>query len=714
MFMQPSSWSTDTAVSSVQSRSGVSPLAGRWLLLARLVWWSVALLVVVLFITALPTSFAHLQTLCLGASCNGPQLTSQQASQLQIVGLSLPFYAAYFITLNSVFFVAYFAVACVLFWQRADDRTAFIGSLFLVSFGGATFPGTLDALAALTPTWGLLVAIARFLGFVFLSLFIYLFPDGHFVPSWIRFVALVGLLVQVPDTLFPGSPLSFSHLPRLLVFVLFLASLVCPVAVQIYRYRRMSNVVQRQQTKWVVFGLTAAIVGFLGLLLLTAIVSPTEKNTSLASLIVVSAYYLFFLLIPLTMSFAILRYKLWDIDLIINRTLVYGILSVSIIGLYALIVVSLGALLRTPGNLLISLLATGLIAVLFQPLRFRLQQGVNRLMFGERDSPYQVISHLGQRLEATLAPDAVLPTITETVAQALKLPYVAITFKQDDEFPLAASYGKPAATPLMLPLVYQTETIGQLLLAPRARGESFTPADHRLLTDLARQAGIAAHVVRLTSDLQRSRERIVTAREEERRRLRRDLHDGLGPTLAALNLQTGAVRALILQNPAEASAMVMEWRTTLRGVITDIRRLVYELRPPALDELGLLGAIREQAAQYSRHPETHSLQMVVEAPDSLPPLSAAVEVATYRIAQEALANVVRHAQARTCSVRLWLDDTLHLSITDDGVGLPEEHHAGVGMISMRERAGELGGVCRIEPVSTRGVCVSAQFPFSKE
>src|SRR5712692_5207382 len=143
MNMQPSSWSIDTSMSSDQYRSGVSPLVGRWLLLARRVWWTVTLLVVVLFVAALPTSFAHLQTLCLEVSCNGPQLSSQQAHQLQIMGLSLPFYAAYFITLNSVFFVTYMLVACVLFWRRADDRMAFIGSLFLISFGGATFPGTL-------------------------------------------------------------------------------------------------------------------------------------------------------------------------------------------------------------------------------------------------------------------------------------------------------------------------------------------------------------------------------------------------------------------------------------------------------------------------------------------------------------------------------------------------------------------------------------------
>ncbi|HEY6410484.1 MAG TPA: hypothetical protein VIY29_23790, partial [Ktedonobacteraceae bacterium] len=447
--MQPSSWSADTSVSYGQPRSSVSPLAGRWLLLARLVWWTVTLLVVVLFVAALPTSFAHLQTLCL--SCNGPQLTSQQARQLQVVGLSLPFYAAYFITLNSVFFVTYFGVACVLFWKRADDRMALISSLFLISFGGATFPGTLDALTSLNPTWGLLVAIARYLGIVFLILFSYLFPDGRFAPTWIRFVALAGLLVQMPDTFFPGSPLSFSHLPRLLVFVLFLSYLACPVVVQVYRYRRVSNMVQRQQTKWVVFGLTAAIVGFLSLLLLTAFVSPTGKNNALAQLIVVSAYYLLLLLIPLSIGIAILRYRLWDIDIIINRTLVYGILTACVVGFYVLVVGYLGAIFHTGSNLVISLIATGLVAVLFQPLRAWLQRGVNRLLYGQRDEPYIVVTRLSQRLERTLVPEAVLSTIVETVAQALRLPYAAILFKREDTFAEASSYGKPVSDPLTLP-----------------------------------------------------------------------------------------------------------------------------------------------------------------------------------------------------------------------------------------------------------------------
>ena len=207
---------------------------------------------------------------------------------------------------------------------------------------------------------------------------------------------------------------------------------------------------------------------------------------------------------------------------------------------------------------------------------------------------------------------------------------------------------------------------------------------------------------------------MVTTREEERRRLRRDLHDGLGPTLAALNLQAGVVRKLIPQDPTAADEMVGEWRTTLRTAIADIRRLVYELRPPALDELGLVGAIRQQAAQYSSHHDTNALQVVVEAPDPMASLPAAVEVAAYRITQEALANVVHHAQAHKCCIRLWVGDALHLEITDDGIGLAAEHRIGMGLLSMRERAAELGGTCVVEPVVAGGARVYTCLPLLKE
>jgi signal transduction histidine kinase len=418
------------------------------------------------------------------------------------------------------------------------------------------------------------------------------------------------------------------------------------------------------------------------------------------------------LFVPVFTFIAILRYRLFDIDLVINRTLVYGALSACVVGIYVLVVVALGALFQARGNLAVSLLATGFVAVLFQPLRSRLQRGVNRLMYGERDDPYAVLSRLGRRLEATLAPESVLPTVVETIAQALKLPYAAILLKEGEGFRTAAAYGSPRGEPEALPLVYQREEIGRLELSARAPGEAFSDADRNLLEDLARQAEVAVHAVRLTTDLQHSRERLVTTREEERRRLRRDLHDGLGAQLAGLNVQAGALRRLIPRDPDAADDLVVELREELRSAISDIRHLVYNLRPPALDDLGLIEALRRLAEHYGS--EDEQLSVLVEASEDLPHLPAAVEVAVYRITQEALTNVARHAQARTCVVRLAVNEEVGLKIVDDGVGIPAGRNAGVGLSSMRERASELGGSCVVERAPKGGTRVLVRLPMPKE
>jgi signal transduction histidine kinase len=220
------------------------------------------------------------------------------------------------------------------------------------------------------------------------------------------------------------------------------------------------------------------------------------------------------------------------------------------------------------------------------------------------------------------------------------------------------------------------------------------------------------HAVRLTSDLQHSRERLVATREEERRRLRRDSHDGLGAQLAGLNVQAGTLRRLIPRDPDTAEELVVELREELRGAIADIRRLVYDLRPPALDDLGLAEALRRLAERYGSKDE--SLSVLVEAPEDLPNLPAAVEVAVYRITQEALTNVVRHARTRTCVVRLVVDEDATLEIVDEGVGIPAERSAGVGLTSMHERASELGRSCIVEPVPKGGTRVLVRLPLPKE
>jgi len=415
-----------------------------------------------------------------------------------------------------------------------------------------------------------------------------------------------------------------------------------------------------------------------------------------------------------TIAVALFKYRLYDIDLIINRSVVYGSLTVLVLGLYVVVVALLGAALSAQISLGVSLFATAVVAAAVNPLRARLQRAVNQLMYGGRNDPYEVISRLGQRLAATLAHDQVLPSVVETVAQALKLPYVAVEVHQPDAVRTVASYGQPQAETLRLPLLYQRELVGHLALAPRNGDQGFTSVDRRLLEDLARQVGVAAHTVALTAALQLSRERLVATREEERRRLRRDLHDGLGSALTAVTLKIDATSNLLGHDPDAAAVLLGDLRVETKAAIEDIRRLVYDLRPPALDELGLVGALRAQAASFfdGGSDRCHGLRVSVEAPDGLPPLPAATEVAAYRIGAEAVANVARHANATSCVLRLSLNGALEVDVTDDGDGASASWRSGVGLASMHERAAELGGTCTVGPdpggVGTR---VQARLPL---
>jgi signal transduction histidine kinase len=506
---------------------------------------------------------------------------------------------------------------------------------------------------------------------------------------------------------------------RVIGMTLLLASTLAALFSSILRLHRARGQA-RQQIKWFLFA-AVPLTAFLGLVELDLLISNLTHDFWYRSIDLLQSaqiltpvlfvFVLALLAVPFFTYIAILRHRLYDIDLVINRTLLYGALTACVVGIYVLAVVALGTLFQTQGNLVISLSATALVAVMFQPLRGRLQRGVNRLMYGERDDPYAVISRLGRRLEAAIEPEAVLPTVVETIAQALKLPYTAILMDEEGQFRTAAAYGSPTEEPEVLPLVYQREEIGRLVLSPRAPGEEFSDADRALLEDLARQAEVAVHAVRLTADLQRSRERLVATREEERRRLRRDLHDGLGAQLAGLNVQAGTLRRVIPHDPAAADELVVELREELRGAIADIRRLVYDLRPPALDDLGLAEALRRLAERYGS--DGDQPRVSVETPEELPDLPAAVEVAVYGIAQEALTNVARHAKARCCVVRLAVDGDVHLEIVDDGVGIPAGHNAGVGLSSMRERASELGGSCVVKAVPEGGTRVLVRLPLAK-
>jgi signal transduction histidine kinase len=624
-------------------------------------------------------------------------------------------------------------------------------------YGAVTNPGGLPFAQAMAWPAYWLWGPGIFFGFMMLPLY---FPNGQLVSPcwrWAHWYAIVLMLsatvamafaygdYETPGVLNPLGMLRPAYIETVfgrLAQVGWMVGVIVGVISLFVRFRRASAQ-EKQQIKWIFYAM---------LLLLAGLFVPLSGTLEevLGSISITALW--------IAIGIAVLRYRLYNIDIIISRTLVYATLTAIIVSAYVLTVGLLGTFVPSGGNLVNALIAVGLVALIFNPLRERLQRGVNRLLYGERDEPYALLTRLGRRLEETLAPDQALPTAVETVATALKLPYVAIALGDGDGLTLAAEYIRPTrpgmgSTELpvennaadntienevprnlvSLPLTHQRQHLGELRLALRPGEQSFGPADWRLLNELARQIGVAISGVQLTHALQVAREQLIVAREEERRRLRRDLHDGLGPVLAAQRLKLGSARYFLTQNPTVADRLLAEQERDIEAALQEVRRLIDNLRPPALDDLGLAVAIQRIAAQYGitgdgvvdggRQDDGKSLQIEVDVPDALPPLPAAVEVACYRIVQEALTNVVRHANARHCRVMLTIVDraglertseeqiepnaahggqTLLLTICDDGRGIKDISSNGLGLHSMRARAEELGGTMTIQPNRNKG------------
>jgi len=548
-----------------------------------------------------------------------------------------------------------------------------------------------------------------------------LFPDGRLPgPRWrpalwcgltgAALVALNGALGIGDDLEFQGNPFLPDATARTLGdvasagWLLMLVASAAGIAAILTR-RRTATGEAREQLRLLQYAAVVVASGFLACSL-GAILAPTALDigaiAAMTSLSVLAA----------VMSVAILRHRLYGLDVYVDRALVLSIMTVLLGALYVGAVVLASLLLGQDVHLGVALPATALVAIAFHPLRDRLQRSVNRLLHGQRDEPYAAISQLGRRLGDAIEPAQVLPVIAETIAGALRLPYVAVELTGPTPAP-AAAHGTPAAgVALRLPLVHAGARVGTLVLGARAHGEALSAADRALLEDFARRASAAASAVALSVEVQRSRERLVAAREEERRRLRGDLHDGLGPTLAGAVLTIDAARRILAREPAAADALLDRAAADVEGTVADVRRVVYALRPPALDQLGLAGALRQQAGTLSAGDPR--LTCDVDAPDPMPPLPAAVEVAAFRIAQEALTNVARHAGARRAAVSITVAGDLALEVRDDGRGLPDGHRTGVGLTSMRERATELGGSFAIARGEGGGTVLRVGLPLSAQ
>ena len=468
---------------------------------------------------------------------------------------------------------------------------------------------------------------------------------------------------------------------------LVVAAVVASLASVVVRWRASTGE-PRQQLKWLLVGAVATVV-ILGLGLLV----PQPAGQVVAALAAIP--------LPAACAVAALRYRLWDVDLVLSVGLRYAILSAVVAAVYAAVVALLGASTGAP------VVATVVIAVVLLPLHSWLQRWTNRLVHGESEDPVTALARLGQRLEATSDPadlaDRLLPEVVARISALLHAPYVAIRSTDG----VVVQHGDRSDELERVPLRYGGVEVGVLELTRRSRPRG----EAGRLDLLARQAAVAVHSVLLTREARRARQLVVAAREEERRRLRWDLHDGVGPAIAGLALQAETARDLVADDPAAATEILDRLVPRLNGAVADVRAIVHELRPATLDELGLEGAVRELATRFA----VQGRRVDAEFED-LGGLPAAVDLAAYRIIAEALANAAKHSGAASVLVTARRDGRwLNIEVADDGRGIRAGAPAGVGLASMRARAEELNGRCVIGPRrGTAGTAVSALLPLTME
>jgi signal transduction histidine kinase len=410
--------------------------------------------------------------------------------------------------------------------------------------------------------------------------------------------------------------------------------------------------------------------------------------------------------LPVVLAIGVLRRGVLDIDVVVRRAAVYALVVAAAAAVYVG-VVALFAVFLSHGTGAGPVVATGLIAVGVLPVRTWADAFVRRRFFGNRDAPYEAIAALGARLEDAPVGDEALGLVAQTLREELRVPFVAVELFGADSVVEAAVAGTPGPPVERFPIVHHGEALGALAVAQRGERDPFRPAERDLLAVFARQAGDVAYNAALAQALLESRAVLVRAREEERRRIRRDLHDGLGPTLATVSLSLTAAAERLDEDP-ELAVLLRDLDTEVQHSIADIRRLVYDLRPPVLDDIGLIEALRGQATQLGR---SDGVVINVDSACSDADLPSAVELAAYRVAVEAMTNVVRHAQAKQCTVAIERNHQLVVRVEDDGVGIATGQPRGVGLRSMRERVVELGGSLRLEHRAPTGTTVRAAFPL---
>lgn len=414
---------------------------------------------------------------------------------------------------------------------------------------------------------------------------------------------------------------------------------------------------------------------------------------------------------PTVIGISVLRHRLFGLELVVRRALVAGLAGAALLTAYLLTATGVAAAGGPAvGQPTAALLPALLVVAVLAPVTALARQAVDRSLYGERAEPQRALRRLTEALVGAVAPTQVPELVARQVQQALRVPWTAVEIDDEGSPRLLATAGLRGTGALVrTDLVRGGDRFGALVVEVRPGDKALHAADHELLRRVADQAAVGLESVQLTQQLLQSRERLVAAREAERLRLRRDLHDDLSPALAGMVLALDAGRRVLRSDPAAGEALLERVATEARSCGAVVRGLLEDLRPPGLAELGLLASVEDLAARLHRPGE---FEVRVRADEPLPPVSEAVEVAAYRVAGEALSNAARHARARRCELRLHGAGELVLEVSDDGCGLAASTAgtgSGLGLASMLERARDVGGTLDVSSAAG-GTTVTARLP----
>ncbi len=662
-----------------------------------LVALSLSFIAAAIFISSLLVNYKIYNTLCLDAldSClfTG-QLSGSQADTLHEVGLSLQQYSIFKLFNNFVQTIGYLIIGFVLLWIKPKNRVSLSAALILISLG---LGYSIDNLQMLHPNFWFVFSMIGFLSNMYI-IFFYIYPDGKLYPRWTVPLGIIWAIISLGRNLFPGSLFDPFTWPPAAEATGWIGFHLSAIVIQFVKYRLSTDKQQKQQIKWLIYGFSVTLLA-IAFISLIEHVGTQDIPVIISNLLIDFLLSLAALFLPVTLLIAILFYRLWNIDLLVKKTFVYGTLIAISISFYIIIVGTLNTLLQTQGNYIISLIAAGLLAVTFQPLQQKIDKSVHKLIYGDRETPYQVFTRIGKQYNTSRGEDTVIHAILETILDSLKFPYVAVRFQNQKGKETEEHIGNRAPFIERITLIYRNQTLGILLIG---NDEPFSKREKKLISVLAHHVSIAVYAHIITQEVVLSRNQILSAREEERRKLRHDLHDSIGPSLATIKLLAEAA-----QDSERRNELLEQIQTQTQHTLNTIREIVEALRPTEIDQLGL----RHTLENFVNHLEIAGIKAQFDAPDIFPVLPAAMEVAIYRITQEAVHNVIKHSGSDYCLVKLKFDHYVSLIIQDNGTGIKKSNTNGIGLNSMKERALENGGALEIETTSNVGTSILAKFPY---